>query len=227
MRKYILGLIGIAALALVAVPAHAVTTTVCPIVSGGNAGGGGGVSGTYTTDSTGTNGGCNVLITYSGGGSIATTFPNAAISYDNGGDDNMVGIVNNSGAAITSIVITNDPQQPFGFDGDGACDPTWTFSGNMPGGGAWASNPCGSTTTGNTYGDNGITFSGIGNNSENGTINFPNGGIPNGGTAWFSLEGPVDINFSQHLGAPEPGTLVMFGTGLIGLAGAIRRKVRL
>lgn len=28
-------------------------------------------------------------------------------------------------------------------------------------------------------------------------------------------------------GVPEPGTLVLFGTGLLGIAGALRRKLNL
>jgi hypothetical protein len=107
----------------------------CPIFTGGTAGGGGGVSATYTANSLGANGGCNVLIVFNADGSI-TTFAsfhvgmgvNIAPSYDNDGDDNMVGVLNNSGHVINSIPLTGT-QTPFEFDGDGACDPTWTFSG--------------------------------------------------------------------------------------------------
>jgi hypothetical protein len=34
----------------------------------------------------------------------------------------------------------------------------------------------------------------------------------------------MSFNFQQTVGTPEPGTLVMFGTGLLGLFGAARRK---
>ena len=42
--------------ALAASPAFA--SSVCPVITGGNAGGGGGVSGTYITDGGVTDGGC-------------------------------------------------------------------------------------------------------------------------------------------------------------------------
>ena len=37
------------------------------------------------------------------------------------------------------------------------------------------------------------------------------------------IEG-MSFNFQQTVGTPEPGTLIMFGTGLLGLFGAARRK---
>jgi hypothetical protein len=34
----------------------------------------------------------------------------------------------------------------------------------------------------------------------------------------------MSFNFAQTVGTPEPGTLVMFGTGIVGLAGLLRRR---
>jgi hypothetical protein len=37
------------------------------------------------------------------------------------------------------------------------------------------------------------------------------------------IEG-MSFNLAQTVGTPEPGTLVVFGTGIVGLAGLLRRK---
>jgi hypothetical protein len=202
----------VAALALLAATTM-FGASVCPVMNGGNAGGGGGVSATYIADSGGPNGGCNVLITFNANGSITTTFPNAASSYDQGGDDNLVGIVNNSGHALTSVTLTST-QDPFDFDGDGACDPTWTFMGG---------NPCGTTKSG--YGHQGVTFSGISAGDDTGTVNFAGAGIASGSNNWFSLEGPVDLNLKVNA-TPEPSSIMLFGSILTMAAWKIRRRRR-
>ncbi len=185
----------------------ALATSICPVMTGGNAGGGGGVNPTYIADSGGTDGGCNLLITFNANGSITTSRPNAATSYDGGGDDNLVGILNDSGHLISSITLAG-ATDPFGFDGDGACDPTWTFAGG---------NPCGTTTSG--YGHSGVTFTAISGGT--GTVHFA-GGIPTGSGNWFSLEGPVDIHLRI---VPEPSALLLLGTGLLGIGfSALRRR---
>ena len=45
-----------------------------------------------------------------------------------------------------------------------------------------------------------------------------------GGSRSPLIEG-MSFNFAQTVGTPEPGTLVMFGTGIVGLAGFLRRKL--
>ncbi len=219
MRK-VLVFCGIVALALWAAPAYATPiAAACPTFTGGDAGGGGGVSAAYTTGAIpGGNTGCNVLITFNPDGSITTTHPNAAISYDNGGDDNMVGIVNLTGAAINSVTLTGTAT-PFEFDGDGSCDATWFFNG-----GSGLATFCAGATGGpiGGYGHNGVTFSAISGNFDTGTVNF-SGGIASQSANWFTLEGPVDLNL-RIVSTPEPGSLVLLGSGLFGLVSVLRRK---
>src|SRR6516164_11404806 len=101
--KRILFVFGIVVLMMGANSAFAATQT-CAIINGGNAGPGRGVSSTYLANQDGrANEGCNVLITFNADGSITTTNPNTAISYDNGNDDNMVGVRNNTGKPITNL----------------------------------------------------------------------------------------------------------------------------
>src|SRR5437879_369425 len=62
-------------------------TQACAIFTGGNVGGTTGVSPAYLANLDGrTNQGCTILITLNADGSILTTHPNPAPSYDNGND---------------------------------------------------------------------------------------------------------------------------------------------
>ncbi|MGA8938677.1 MAG: PEP-CTERM sorting domain-containing protein [Acidobacteriaceae bacterium] len=208
MRNYMLAA-GLFALA--ASPAFA--SSVCPVLNGGYTGGGGGLSSTYTADSGVTNGGCNVLITFAANGSISTTYPNAASSYDSGGDDTMVGIINDTGSAISSIALSS-ADDIFGFDGDGACE--YTVGGHSP---------CGSSPNSSGYAPSSVTDTGVNAYDTAGTVNFA-GGIGAGDSAWFSLEDPVSLTLTVNpTVTPEPGGLILLGTGILGLAGVVRRKL--
>jgi hypothetical protein len=113
---------GIVFLLLAANAAFAQVQT-CTILTGGDAGGGIGVSPTYLANQDGrANEGCTILITLNADGSITTTFPNPAPSYDQGLDDNLIGVVNNTSKVITALELTSATVPIFGLEDDGVCD---------------------------------------------------------------------------------------------------------
>jgi uncharacterized repeat protein (TIGR01451 family)/fimbrial isopeptide formation D2 family protein len=155
----------------------------CAIITGGDAGGGLGVSPTYLANQDGrANEGCTILITLNADGSITTTFPNPSPSYDQGLDDNLIGVVNNTSKVITALQLTSATVPIFGLEDDGVCGlPGWTFSALGP-------NPnCAIATDPNLYGPAGINYTIF--NANSGIVNFGNGGIKPNSNAFFSLEG--------------------------------------
>ena len=181
--RFRLQLFSIAVLLMGANSAFAQIQT-CEILTGGTAGAGMGVNPTYLANQDGrANEGCTILITLNADGSITTTFPNPSPSYDNGLDDNLIGVVNNTSKTITALQLTSATVPIFGLEDDGICagPPGWTFSPLGP-------DPhCAIATDPHKYGPAGINYTIF--NANSGIVNFGNGGIPPSGNAFFSLEG--------------------------------------
>ena len=203
--------LGLVALMMGANSAFAQTQT-CAIITGGNAGGGRGVSPTYLGNQDGrANEGCTILITFNADGSITTTFPNPAPSYDNGHDDNMIGVVNNTSKTITAVQLSASVPI-FGLEDDGVCasPPGWAFSALGP-------NPnCAIATDPHRYGPAGINYTIFNPNS--GIVNFGNGGIAPNGNAFFSLEG---AHLTKIVAVVIPGLAITKQVSVVGGGAAL------
>jgi hypothetical protein len=173
-----------------------------------------------------TNTDCGYILTIAANGSITGAPVVGARPYDGypGGDDILVGVINNSGGVYTgSIYLTGSGNDGgiFEFDGDGICD--YRFQSTMLSycsQSGYHSDPLENAGPRNTF--SGITS--IGGGTDNaGYVNFPSGlgGIPTGGTTFFSLEGsPASIAIST---VPEPTSIFLLGSCVLGWA-LIRRR---
>ena len=187
-------------------------TQTCTIITGGDAGGGLGVSPTYLANQDGrANEGCTILITLNADGSITTTFPNPSPSYDQGLDDNLIGVVNNTNKVVTAVQLTSATVPIFGLEDDGVCGlPGWTFSALGP-------NPnCAIATDPHLYGPAGINYTIF--NANSGIVNFGNGGIAPGGNAFFSLEGG---NLTKIVAVVIPGLAITKQVAVVGGGAAL------
>jgi hypothetical protein len=135
--------------------------------------------------------------------------------YD-GVEDTLVGVLNNSSIAITSLTLTGS--LIFELDGDGIC--TFTF----PGSGYCSASQIGGTDPQDYYGPT-STFTITDLNS--GVVHFTTPIAGGGGSTYFSLEEPPTANLQVIVGgAPEPETITMMLGGFAVLALGLRRQRR-
>lgn len=158
---------------------------------------------------------CTTLITVSPGGVLTVVAGPGGANYD-GSDDQLVGFTNNSASPISAITLSaSGGVDIFGFDGDGI-DTFGAMSNAMD-------------DTG--YGGPNAFFTNISPDDTTGVVNFITPVDASGGFTFFSLEdsfvaGAITGNPGTTAATPEPSSLILLGTGVLGAAASFRRRFK-
>jgi hypothetical protein len=142
--------------------------------------------------------GCAILITINADGSVTTTTDGSQGAFDRV-DDTLIGVQNNTTLTSVPNITVSSASAIFALDGDGLCNVSPHPAG-CPFGSTRYEGPMTSFTIGSLT---------------SGTVNFLSGGIPPGGSAYFSLEEPltaasisvaVELAVSNATGVPVTTT---------------------
>ena len=134
---------------------------------------------------------CDILLAVNPDQSISVLGDSSVGPYD-GSDDTLVGIVNNSSAAIPAITVSGPGSGLAGFDGDGIC--TYATSGPNGSGFAGDSYCTSQQVSGSDPGDYagpGTSFTPDPNSQDDVEVDFAGNGLAPGSSTYFSLEGAL------------------------------------
>jgi len=123
--------------------------------------------------------GCEILLVVNPDNTV-TVLKDPSVGPFDGGDDTLVGIVNDSSAAVKAVTVSGPGSGLSGFDGDGICSGdygTWTGSSGCPYGSTGYEGP----------GTSFVTTASLPDSAE---VDFT-GGLAPGKQAYFSLEGAL------------------------------------
>jgi hypothetical protein len=179
--------------------------------------------------------GCGQLLTINS--DLTVTFSTTGVGPFDGDEDTLVGIINNSSLTVLSLHLNSgtfvDPagsitRGSFSLEGDGICTKITTAAESVYNNNSCSQDAIDTGTDPDDYSGMNVTFSNItGTFMTDADVLFVNG-IAAGASTWFSVEGALTLTGSNVTqdnpsGAPEPGTIMLFASG-IGLIALGRRK---